>query len=208
MMRWKDEIVNALKALGGIASYHDIYNQIQLTTSRNLTSEWQATIRREIENHSSESNNYRGGDDTFYPVEGIGRGIWGLREMISIPTIIAIDFEEPNEPQRVKQYTYRILRDTFLSRSIKALYKNSCQICGESIDIKGNLYAEAHHIKPLGRPHNGPDIAANIIILCPNHHVMFDYGAIPLELDILNIHPDHRISKEFIEYYNQVIVNT
>ena len=70
----------------------------------------------------------------------------------------------------------------------------------------GNRYSEAHHIKPLGSPHNGPDTAENIVVLCPNHHVMLDYGVIPLEKDALNVVAGHSVSEEYIVYHNTVIM--
>ena len=45
------------------------------------------------------------------------------------------------------------------------------------------LYAEAAHIRPLGKPHNGPDTTDNILCLCPNHHWLFDYGAFGISDD-------------------------
>jgi len=39
-------------------------------------------------------------------------------------------------------------------------------------------YAEVHHLKPLGQ--DGPDTDANMLVLCPNHHVLFDYGVIAI----------------------------
>ena len=52
----------------------------------------------------------------------------------------------------------------------------------------GGPYAEGAHIRPLGRPHDGPDVEANVICLCPDDHVRFDYGAIVLTdtLEILD----------------------
>lgn len=44
-------------------------------------------------------------------------------------------------------------------------------------------YAEGAHIQPLGRPHDGPDVARNILCLCPNDHVRFDRGAITIAQD-------------------------
>ena len=38
----------------------------------------------------------------------------------------------------------------------------------------GRRHAEICHIKPLGRPHNGPDVPENILCLCPNCHVLLD----------------------------------
>ena len=44
--------------------------------------------------------------------------------------------------------------------------------------IRRPLRRQAAHIRPLGRPHDGPDIPENILCLCPNDHVRFDYGVI------------------------------
>jgi putative restriction endonuclease len=71
-------------------------------------------------------------------------------------------------------------------------------------------YAEGAHIKPLGRPHDGPDIEANVLCLCPNHHVMFDSGAFritdALELigsvtGTLRRMTAHQIGVEFLQYH-------
>lgn len=109
-------------------------------------------------------------------------------------------------PQRNPQIINRIIRDTALGQQIKALYGYKCQICGEVIKLKNNeVYAEAHHIKPLGTPHNGPDIFENILCLCPNHHVQLDYGAIKIDRMKIYQHPDHKISDEFVKYHNNFL---
>lgn len=111
-------------------------------------------------------------------------------------------------PERREHTVYRILRDTPLARRLKKLHDNNCQLCGETVQLSNSKkYSEAHHIKPLGGIHQGPDTKENIIVLCPSHHVQCDYGAI--ELHINNIHsvPGHRISSEFITYHNTRIFN-
>jgi hypothetical protein len=123
-------------------------------------------------------------------------------------TPIAADIEAPQETSRVSVKTYRILRDTTLARNIKAIYRNRCQICGQTIELAGGeTYSEAHHIKPLGEPHNGPDIPENILCVCPNHHVQLDYCAIKLDKNRLNIHQSHRLGDEYITYHNDRIQN-
>lgn len=74
-MRWVDEIVEAFQRLGGAARYDDLYELIQLTTIRDLTKEWKATVRRTIEDHSSDSANFRAAD----LFQHIGHGHWMLR---------------------------------------------------------------------------------------------------------------------------------
>jgi predicted restriction endonuclease len=58
---------------------------------------------------------------------------------------------------------------------------------------------------PLGSEHNGPDVAENVIVLCPNHHVMCDYGAFELKSSELRMVNGHNVSEQYIEYHNSVI---
>jgi len=114
--------------------------------------------------------------------------------------------EDLNKPQRILSETYRILRDTKISRNIKELYGYKCQLCGDVIKFSNGVrYAESHHIKPLGNPHNGPDVKENVICLCPNHHVLLDYGGIKLDLSEFKASLKHTISEEYIKYHNEHI---
>lgn len=72
-------IIQVLKNLGGKAKYSDIYNEYERLTGTNLTLGTKAGIRKEIELHSSDSDNYKGTEDIFYSVYGKGKGYWGLR---------------------------------------------------------------------------------------------------------------------------------
>jgi len=109
-------------------------------------------------------------------------------------------------PDRRELITSRIVRDTEMANRLKALYGNRCQICGEQIQLLNDLYSEGHHLKPLGRPHNGPDIPENILVLCPNHHVMCDHAALPINRNELRMAPQHNIGDEFIAYHNKLHV--
>ena len=77
-IRWVDDVVAGLKELGGEAALADIYDVVsgrRKAASRSITREYQATIRRTLEDHSSDSANHRS-DDLF---KLVGRGIWALR---------------------------------------------------------------------------------------------------------------------------------
>jgi hypothetical protein len=74
---WKDEIVRALRALGGRATLPKIYDYIQSNTIRKLPDTWQATVRYTIQLNSSDTETYKGGEDLFCH---LGRGYWGLRD--------------------------------------------------------------------------------------------------------------------------------
>jgi HNH endonuclease len=74
----------------------------------------------------------------------------------------------------IKQKTYK--RDNKTIAQIKVLRNFECQICGTKIKKKnGGFYIEAAHIKPKSL--KGRETPDNILILCPNHHKEFDYGA-------------------------------
>lgn len=115
-----------------------------------------------------------------------------------------IDINEP--PERIESTIYRVLRDTKITRELKEIYKNECQICGDFLKIgKDKYYSEAHHIIPLGGNHKGLDKKDNILILCPKHHVLLDYGVVKIvRKDLLILHD---IKDEYIEYHNKKIFN-
>ncbi len=116
---------------------------------------------------------------------------------------------ESKPPRRRVGEVSRIIRDTRLSRMIKELYDFHCQVCGFRFEGPAGPYSEAAHIKPLGRPHRGPDTQSNLLCLCPNHHVMFDYGGFAISDSFeligipgkLSVHPEHYINLEFIRYH-------
>ncbi len=119
-------------------------------------------------------------------------------------TPTSIDIAEP--PPRIETTTYRILRDTVLAQQVKSMHNFECQICGATIELpNGERYAEAHHIKPLGRDHNGPDVAGNIVCLCPNHHVECDYGIRKLTASSLSNNANHKVDQTFVRYHNETI---
>jgi predicted restriction endonuclease len=60
-------------------------------------------------------------------------------------------------------------------------------------------------MKPLGHPHNGPDTAENIVVLCPNCHALCDNAAITLSKIAMHTDPAHHIGDEFIEYHNLLV---
>jgi len=208
MSTWTEDIVAGLSNLNGIASLADIYSELRKIRPKPHPESFDAIIRGTLESNSSDSEAFQGKTDLFYSVDGIGGGVWGLRSTLEY-TPIAADTDLPSgvsEPTRQYQEIYRILRDTSLARKLKQLHENKCQLCGESIQLpNGKWYSEAHHIKPLGNPHNGPDVAENIIVLCPNHHVMLDYGVIKVELEKLISHPKHKIDTMYSSYHNTVI---
>jgi predicted restriction endonuclease len=74
-------------------------------------------------------------------------------------------------------------RDTWKVKELKKLYQDSCQICGFPVFMLINelhkvSYSEVCHIQPHSK--NGLDDYPNMMVLCPNHHIMFDIGIISI----------------------------
>lgn len=115
----------------------------------------------------------------------------------------SIEEENKEKVIRIRREIEILLRNQELVNQIKKIYNNTCQICGKRICI-GNekFYSEVHHIHPLGKPHNGPDIIENMICVCPNCHTLLDYNA--LLLDLTNMELKHNILDEYVLYHNKL----
>jgi putative restriction endonuclease len=88
-----------------------------------------------------------------------------------------------SQPDRRRATVQRIVRSTDVTNHVKRVHDYCCQVCGTRLETPTGPYAEGAHIRPLGRPHNGPDVPDNVLCLCPNCHVLFDTGAIIVEDD-------------------------
>lgn len=115
-------------------------------------------------------------------------------------------------PRRTEATVLRIIRDTTASRGVKRLYDFTCQMCGERLETLAGPYAEAAHIRPLGRPHAGPDVASNLLCLCPNHHAQFDLGGVGVAEDFslinlpgrsLHVLPRHRLDRAQLRHHRE-----
>ena len=208
MASWWQDVESAIANLGGIAAYKEIYQEVARLRGGSRIANFEAVIRKEIERHSSDSRAWEGKRDLFYSVDGLGKGVWGLRSQ-DAPTPEASDMGEPDLPDGVEvppisaQMTFRVIRETALVRHLKKLHRHECQLCTRTITLAdGERYSEGHHIRPLGRPHRGPDIAANIIVVCPTCHVLLDYFAIPLDSAAINGGDKHQIASEYLAYHN------
>ncbi|MBN1328663.1 MAG: HNH endonuclease [Candidatus Heimdallarchaeota archaeon] len=214
---WVHEIVKAFEKLGGgVIDSKDLYDYIEQNTKRELAENWRQNINKIIRIHSSDSNdNQYTGKDYFEKIGELGDGCWALRDNANQlePTPDSEDYSKEWKEENI----FRVVRDTKRAKELKLYYNNKCQICGSTIKLKKMNYSEVHHIKPLGKKHNGPDKLSNMIVLCPNHHVEFDYGVIALDPEKLKvIHKNrknpyydkeikikekHKLEKEYLEYH-------
>jgi putative restriction endonuclease len=79
----------------------------------------------------------------------------------------------------------RRIRDSKQAQLVKGWHENVCQVCDVELEIDGDRrYSEGAHIRPLGKPHEGPDNVGNLLCLCPNHHAQFDLGGLVIGSDL------------------------
>ena len=81
MATWREDTIQALKNLGGVAHLSEIHKEVEKLRKGKLNNTWTQTVQRELETYSSDSEAYGGGKDIFYMVEGKGKGVWGLRNL-------------------------------------------------------------------------------------------------------------------------------
>ncbi|MAL43936.1 MAG: hypothetical protein CME98_07985 [Hyphomonas sp.] len=81
-VRWCDDVREALRVLGGTARLDDIYVTVEKQRSqagRSTPTSLPAVVRKELEQRSSDSEAFLGGDDWFKIAGEKGEGIWSLR---------------------------------------------------------------------------------------------------------------------------------
>ena len=124
-----------------------------------------------------------------------------LVESDTVVPPIAVDIAGP--PPTTQVVVTRRIRDTALVRRLKASYQDHCQRCDTRLELPdGAGYSEGHHLRPLGGGHDGPDTEANMVVLCPNCHALFDMGAVVIRGETLTMKPDHRLDPDHVNYHN------
>lgn len=81
-----------------------------------------------------------------------------------------------------KQVSSLIRNDRPLIRALKEKYRFRCQFPGCNVAIpmrNGSSYCEVAHLTPVAA--GGNSVRINLVVLCPNHHKMFDYGDVVIE---------------------------
>ena len=144
-----------------------------------------------------------------------GHIIWRYRlERIDRSAVIEPELVGPATRQMIQ--AQRIVRESSLAQSIKIIHDFRCQICGERLESPNGPYAEAAHIKPLGRPDDGPDISGNLLCVCPKHHKLLDNGGIVVNQDLAFVHivsgqiigpltqnPKHMVGVDFLNWHRE-----
>ena len=174
MATWLEDIKQVFEAVGGEVHYRDLYEELGRIRGRRLSRNDEATVRKEVERYSSDSDNWKEGrPDLFRSTRGKGKGFWSLAGASAEVEAIRLDESsilEDTAPPARREYVREItLRNSRPVRALKALYKGRCQVSGGVLmdGIAGDL-TEAHHIHWLTR--GGLDVEANMVIVSPTFH--------------------------------------
>jgi putative restriction endonuclease len=184
MSAWVEDIINAMQELGGLTTYADLYEKIESIRADNLTPRWRDTVRRTIQYNSSDSASFKG-SDLFYSVNGIGKGVWGLRDYIPTKDNVDLTEDDIEFPEGKKKLRKHILRERNpqLVLEAKKLFKQKnngklfCEVCEFAFSDKygkiGNGFIEAHHIIPVSDlEENSKTKISDLIMVCSNCHRM------------------------------------
>ncbi len=161
--------------------------------------------------------------DSWHDIGRSGFRIWRYR-LVQLdstkvvtpePTTLVEPVGQPR-PTRTEAMVQRIVRSTKVANYVKQAHDFTCQVCGERLRTPTGAYAEAAHIRGLGQPHNGPDVAGNVLCLCPNHHALFDFGMLTItndltitdhaagaELGKLREAPNHQVDLAHLTYHRE-----
>lgn len=155
-------------------------------------------------------------DDHWHDIGRDGYRIWRFRLVKLVLDSDSARRSVPASTRRTESVSSRIVRDRTVAEQVKAWHDSACQVCGTRLQTVAGAYAEGAHIQGLGQPHNGPDDESNMLCLCPNHHVLFDSGAIHIDdnfviwdsIEQTRIGPlrrvsEHRIGLDFLRYHRQ-----
>lgn len=183
-----DEIVVALEELGGAASLKEITDRIEkngkLTYIQNNLN-WKDNVRATIQRHCSATRSYRGADNLFYSVYGLGEGYWGLnsfKDRLQASNVVPVEQrqidavssdETLTKTERETIILARIGQGQFRDKILKKYQK--CIITG----ITDSRLLIASHIKPWRSANNSERISSeNGILLSPLYDKLFDKGLI------------------------------
>lgn len=185
---YTDEIVAALEELGGTASLTEINDRIEQNgrlTYIQTNPNWKDNVRATIQRHCSATRSYRGADDMFYSVYGLGEGYWGLnsyRNRLQEGNIIPIEQrqidavssdETLTETKRETIILARVGQGRFRQKIVAKYQK--CIITG----ISDQRLLLASHIKPWRSADNSERISSeNGLLLSPLYDKLFDKGLI------------------------------
>lgn len=111
-----------------------------------------------------------------------------------------------------------VYRDRRIATLVCRAHDYQCQVCGLALETPaGLLLTPTTHIKSLAIPHKGPDVAENVLCLCPTHRVQLDLGILTIEDDFtvvdetdgipigkLAVAKSHKVGLDFVRYHRKL----
>lgn len=138
-------------------------------------------------------------------------------ETTALPSDVQPPVGRTGPVPRVAAVVQRQVRSSAVVEAVKRWHSYRCQVCGVTLRVAAGPYAEGAHIRPLGRPHLGPDAPENVLCLCPNDHVLFDNGALYLlddltvvdastgrKLGVLHQQRNHHVDRAHVRYHREL----
>jgi hypothetical protein len=186
----------------------------RITAIRTATSQWPAPDGSKIDICQFDLERLPDSEQAISPVDSqVAEGFEAVEQVL----------EEPGEERYPEARTVeiqRLIRSVATSRRVKKLYDGQCQLCGlRLLGPDDEPHSQGAHIRPLGRPHNGPDVEPNILCVCPNCHVRLDVGAVVVDEDWsiivraamfgtpmlpkLKIKRSHRVHPDYLRYHRE-----
>ncbi len=177
-------IVVALRRLGGQARPVEIADEIRKLFPGPHPTSLLRSVRARVQECSSDSKNWRGKRDLFYSVNGIGGGVWGLREMDLLNPVNEDGFADSAESYMAEEGTAKLrthLRrersKSLVDRFKRELTSLACVVCDFDFARKygelGRGFIEAHHKIPVAQLRPGAlTKLEDLAPVCANCHRM------------------------------------
>jgi putative restriction endonuclease len=182
---WLDEIIDALKDLGGHGTLDDIYARISERERMDFTSSWKNRVRATIYQFSSDSEVYTKRMDVFYAVSGKGMGRWGLRDFEPDREHMDVTEDDAGFVEGKRKLIQHVVRERNpkVIRLAKEKFQSEhdgqlfCEICNFNfVDFYGEIgedFIEGHHTTPVSELEDGQKTRVeDIAIVCSNCHRM------------------------------------
>ena len=186
---WKSEIIKVLEEMGGKGHVKDIFKKLKESGIVDLKNSKtpEQTLANILQTNSLDTE--YGTNNTFYSVNGIGNGVWGLTEFqndYEYNSSLPYEFVEESlkETKSLLEGKKKHVQSFIYERNPKArqacinFYGSVCQICGcDMSKMYGNEFLgkiHVHHKVPLNEIAKTykVDPIKDLIPVCPNCHMI------------------------------------
>lgn len=204
-----------LISTNGKGLYQILLEQDMNTALEHAFNEYLSIIRTENQNEVYDRYNF---EEILPKKTEVGVGSYSELNDVNQDDIGDYDMNNNRNLEHNKITIQRMIRDSKISRRLRKLYDNECQLCSYRLrKSDGEYCSEAHHIQPYNKVHQGDDNSHNLIVLCPNCHTQFDdlyYAIYPdtqkvhcifgeddqYHLEELKMKEEHMLNSKYLAY--------